>query len=121
MAELNEPLFVFLHKKAKIERFDESASDHQELGSIPERWQTPGRTSQGVCRGLLLLSGGKKATKRKLPKRNLLRFCLWPLENVSLPTAKDDALDCATDEWGSEIDVQIFPWLLWPSARIVPL
>lgn len=63
----------------------------------------------------------KKGTKRKLPKRNLLRFCLWPLENVSLPTAKDDALDCATDEWGSEIDVQIFPWLLWPSARIVPL
>lgn len=65
--------------------------------------------------------GKKEGAKGKLPKRTLLRFCLWPLENVSLSTAKDDALDCATDEWGSEIDVQIFPWLLWPSARIVPL
>lgn len=44
MAELNELLFVFLNKKdPQIERFDEHASEHQELGSIRERWQSPGR------------------------------------------------------------------------------
>lgn len=43
MAELNELLFVFLNKRAKIERFDQNASDHHELGSIPGRRQTPGR------------------------------------------------------------------------------
>lgn len=85
-------------------------------GSVPEQRSDPRGTREDESAALR-----KNSATVELPKTNLLRFFLWPLENVSLPTAEDDALDRATDERGSEIDVQIFPWLLWPSARIVPV
>lgn len=63
----------------------------------------------GFC--LRLLSGWKADQPFKV-----LPLATW--KRVFF-TAKDDALGCDSDKRGSKKDVQIFPWLLWPSACIV--